>query len=591
MKSVLLLILLLVGCSIKSLKKKNQNITSDTIRTNAYQYGPSQTKNEGYFLDKTQHYGLENIEAHHFYAVDFTHDGFTDLVILPTHFSEPLFYEYFPKKEKFIKTESPFSTSVVGSYFLFYDLNHDHILDLIVGVLNQKSELSKLAIKVFRGSFESNKYKLNEVKNAIPLSPLPSSSIAVLDYNNDGEIDLYVGNWFGVYDGKPIPVRDRLLRGSGFLFKDVTSLLDKESEKNEVGGMYINAKPTYGVSTCDIDQNGFVDILTTSTSLYHNKLWMNIFQLKGEQRFFKDYGLVSFYSSDVEGRLDPRGGGRTFFSACADYNDDGMMDIYMGELTHSYDNDSVDKSSVLTGKFTKMPPDFIRTEYMNDIETINWNQGDRRAIWFDYNFDSFIDLLVDNSGFPPTSRLVLFEQKENHAFENIAHLAGIDIINPTGSIIMDLNQDGKMDIITAQTPQRNSQIGQRVYVFQNEIPYEGKRIIRFYLRGEKANSMGIGSMIYLKTKYLGRERTRMQWVEYSQGALPSQNEVGIVFGLAKGEELVEAMVRWPIYQSKSKGSVKALERKYNLKKYNFNFYLDVTLCESGNHNAGKKACL
>jgi hypothetical protein len=76
---------------------------------------------------------------------------------------------------------------------------------------------------------------------------------------------------------------------------------------------------------------------------------------------------------------------------------------------------------------------------------------------------------VDNSGFPPYSRLVLFEQDENHSFFNISTNAGIDIVNPTGTVVLDINKDGAPDILTSQNNIRNSDIPPRLFLFQNTL--------------------------------------------------------------------------------------------------------------------------
>ncbi len=590
MRFCLLFILCFFSCSKLFKKKKEIKREDYTLRTKAYQFGPTQASSSSDFIDKTTEYGLEKVHAKHFYAIDFSLDGYSDLVMLTDRYSSPQFWQYFPQERKFRQVKSRFQNSVIASYLLFYDFDKDGILDAISGVLNQKSELTKIPLKYFKGEIERGMVSFKEVKDAISLEASASATVAVLDYNNDGYLDLFVGNWFGTFEGKPVPEPDKLLKGDGKKFVDVSHLLEGENEKLEKGIMYINARPTYGGATCDIDQNGFADILTTSTSRYQNKLWMNLYTLKDDNRVFKDYGLQSYYSSDVEGRIDPRGGGRSFFSACTDYNNDGMMDIYLGELTHSYDHSFIDKSSVLTGAFKNFPPEFIRTEYMNDIATINWNQGDRRAVWFDYNFDGLIDLLVDNSGFPPTSRLVLFKQNPDHSFENIAHLAGIDLINPTGSIVLDLNKDGKLDIITSQISQRNSDIEKRIYVFENQIPYEGRRSLRVYLKGESANSQGIGSLIRLKTKIEQKQRIQTRWVEFSQGALPSQHEEGILFGLDRGEVLLDLEVSWPAMKSEKKEENKNLRRHYSLESYKFKYHLEMSVCDSGRHFQGNKPC-
>ena len=129
---------------------------------------------------------------------------------------------------------------------------------------------------------------------------------------------------------------------------------------------YYNATPTFGVSTCDIDQNGFPDILTSSNNGYYNKLWFNLFDPSINYRHFRDYAKETGYASDNNGARDRLGGGHSFVAVCADYNNDGLMDVYSGELFHSHDNESKDKSALLTGSRSIFPPKFLRTEYIND---------------------------------------------------------------------------------------------------------------------------------------------------------------------------------------------------------------------------------
>jgi hypothetical protein len=274
--------------------------------------------------------------------------------------------------------------------------------------------------------------------------------MTVIDYNLDGWPDLFVSNWFENKNNQYLPVADRLLKNNRGKFEDVSTLLKGETDKSSGQLFPPNAKPTYGASTCDIDQNGWPDILTSSSSGHKNKLWMNLKESRTGDIFFEDVGPISNYASDPDGSLIPTGGGRTFFSSCADYNNDSLMDVFVGELSHAYDNESVDRSSVLSGSKETYPPYFLRTEYLSDVNSESWNQGDRRGIWTDYNLDGRVDILVDNSGFPPYSRLVLFEQDETHAFFNVASQSGIDIVNPTGTIQIDINKDGRPDFLTSQ---------------------------------------------------------------------------------------------------------------------------------------------
>ena len=567
-----------------------QELNSLTQKAQQTNYGPT-LKEGGSFLDKTAAYGLDGLEAVAFNAVDLNFDGFTDLIVLPTYYSRPKFFLMDAVQKKFILWKhDPLPADFKASFLIVHDFNKDQVPDIVASVLNQRSEISQVPVKVFYGAIRNGLLHFVEQKDALNLPAEPTSSVSAIDFDLDGWTDLFVGNWFENKKGQYFPVPDRLLRNNKGKFEEVTGLLKFEADKNSDQVYPPQAKPTYGSSTCDIDQNGFPDILTVSSSGHKNKLWMNLKETLSDDRFFEDVGSISNYASDPEGSLIPTGGGRSFFSACADYNNDGLMDIFLGELSHAYDNESVDRSSILTGSRESYPPFFIRTEYLSDSNSESWNQGDRRAVWLDYNLDGRLDLLVDNSGFPPFSRLVLFEQDETNAFSNVASQLGIDFVNPNGTIVMDLNHDGLPDLISAQNNIRRADISSRIYVFENQLKLNGRRSLRVHLNGVKANTKGLGSMIMLITLENGKQIIQRRWTEYSQGGLPSQSEEGMIFGLKEGVEVVGIKVRWPYLHKKGFSSGEALENFYSLKGVPFKNYLEITLCENGSFLAGKLSC-
>ncbi len=552
--------------------------------------GPT-LKTGALFQDKTSDYGLDGLYAVTFNAVDLNFDGFSDLIILPTYYSRPKFYVWMPKLGKFMPwSHDPLPVDFKSSYLLIYDLNKDKIPDLVSGVLNQKSEVSQIPVKIYYGQVLNGNLQFNEDETFLKLPAEPASSVSIIDYDLDGWPDLFISNWFEHKNNVHIPVADRLLRNAKGKFEEVTSLLKDEAQKNPTQIYPPNARPTYGASTCDVDQNGYPDILTVSSSGYKNKLWMNLGEAQTGKRYFEDVGPVSNYASDPEGNLVPTGGGRTFFSACADYNQDGIIDIFLGELSHAYDNDSVDRSSILTGARETYPPYFIRTEYVSDATSESWSQGDRRGVWVDYNLDGREDLLVDNSGFPPDSRLVLFEQDETHAFINKAQELGLDIVNPTGTIILDLNKDGLPDILTSQNNMRNSVIPQRLYYFQNNGKYHDRRAYKFHLDGVKSNTHALGAMVMLYTQTPTKKIIQRRWVEFSQGGLPSQNEMGVHFGVDAGTKVVGVKVRWPYVETKGARLGQINEKLYSLVSVQSKKLTEITLCEDGKILFGKKSC-
>lgn len=569
-----------LAVELEALSKKIQKVN----------YGPT-LKTGGVFVDKTKDYGLSNLYGVTFNAVDLNMDGKTDLVVLPTYYSRPKFFIFDSTKKQYVPwSHDPLPFDFKVSFMLMYDVNKDHTIDLIAGVLNQRSEVSQIPVKLYLGNVKDGLLRFVEDPTFVKLPSEPTSSITLLDYDLDGWVDIFIGNWFESKKGQYYPVPDRLLRNNNGIFEDATTLLKDEAKKASDQLYPPNAHPTYGSSSCDIDQNGYPDILTASSSGHKNKLWMNLSEARTGERLFEDLGPVTNYGSDPEGSLIPTGGGRNFFSACTDYNDDGIMDLFIGSLSHAYDNESVDKSSILTGSKETYPPYFLRTEYLSDATSESWNQGDKRGVWTDYNLDGKVDLVVDNSGFPPYSRLVLFEQDESRAFVNVAGQLGIDLVNPTGTITVDVNHDGLPDLITSQNNIRHSDIPPRLYVFENQSKIPGRKAIKVYLRGTKSNSQGLGAMVMLYTKRNNKKIIQRRWNEYSQGGLTSQNEDGMHFGIDAGVEAVGIKVRWP-YKVKSgfkQGQV--IEKLYPLQGLITKDYVEVTVCEDGKILAGKISC-
>lgn len=555
-------------------------------------YGPTSPHPQG-FIDKTLDYGLGGIEAVWFASIDLNHDQYDDLVILPGYFNQPKFFVFNPTQKKFLEVESSFPEATPASYLAFADFNRDGVMDVIIGVLNQRGEFTKTPLTLWLGRWnDKNQLRFDKDNSFIKLEPQATSSVVMVDVNLDGRLDLFMGNWYKEHKNSLIPSGDRLLINTANGWEDKSEWLEGENTQSANELFPPLARPTYGASSCDMNQDGWPDILTASSGGHGNKLWLNRAPRPGpvlEGRRFTDVGRESFFAHDANGGLVPTGGGRTFTANCADYNDDGIMDVFLGELTHAWDNVSVDRSSILTGARPTLPLSFLRTEYMSDLETENWNQGDKRATWADLNLDGFIDLLVDNSGFPPHSRLVAFMQDETRAFNNVAPQWGIDIVNPVGSMIVDINGDGKLDIITGQTNVRQSDIKGRIYVLENNMPVSGRAHV-FHLEGRKANNLGIGAMVMLYTLVDGKQVIQRRWNETVQGGLSSQNQTGVHFGVGAATKTVGVKVRWPILKSGSIRSGDILERMYQLKENPKKSLQVWTLCEDGRAIEGRFKC-
>lgn len=559
-----------------------KNIISEEKNVRRYEMGP--TKPSSVFKDVTTEYGLEAVKAVHLYAVDFNHDGTTDLVTLEDFYSVPKFYHLNKKLKKFILVKYPFEEIVRASYLVFADFNRDGILDVVVGSLNQKSEMTQYPVRIFKGELRNNEIHYKELPSPVN-KILPTASVSVLDFDLDGELDLFFSNWFSFKGQNPLPVPDIFLKGLGnFKFEDISKILNGENEISKATKTFLNVTPTFGASVCDINQDGYPDILTSNSNGYFSKLWLNS-EAQGNIEF-KNFGKESSYGADNEGTEAGRGGGNSFFSMCGDYNNDSIVDVVIGNLSHNSDPEWVDRSSILTGSTKAFVPQFMHTEIFPERFKANWSEGNRRAVWIDYNLDGFSDLIFDNSGFPPESRLTFAEQAIDRGFDDRSQELGINILNPSGTVTLDLDDDGVMDFISGQTSLRTGENENRIYVYKNLTKRNGKGSVRFHLQGKRSNSFGISSSVYLNTN----KHKYFQNVQYSYGSLPSQNEEGIYYAFNR-EIPISVVVRWSSKVKDRLGREVPFLKHYDLKKFKLvGNHQELNLCEDGRILPRKKNC-
>jgi len=560
--------------SHKDLEKQNAPKPVEEVKLDP---GPSLKLKNAPFVEVSKEMGLSDIKSVHNYIVDWNGDGVDDLVILSEYYGVPEFYSYDKKKKKFIKSDyNPFGKVIRTSFMGFADFDKDGVLDVLLATLNQKTELNKDPLRLYKGKKLKGKIKYILQPKAFPSQILPISSVGIFDFNLDGLLDLFIGNWYDLEKEGHKSAPDRLYQGQkkGLSFVDASAHLNDEHEFNDDLNIYSHAVPTYGVSVCDVDQNGYPDIATASSSGYSNRLWLNLTGASQDERIFKDYAEESKFAHDMEGAYSPLGGGNSFYSLCQDYNNDTIIDFAVGELFHSYDTEGRDRSSILTGMKANFPPEYLRTEYHMDDGTGSWNQGDRRAAWIDLNFDGLTDLLVENSGFPPKSRLVSFTQDESHSFADTSKDNGIDIMNPSGVVVADFNDDGRPDIVVGQVSIRNASLEPRLYLFENNITWQGKKVLKVILRGKEANYHGLGATVMVHTDKA--QFTKV--VSYLEGGLPSQNGEGLFFGMGEKEKIKSIEVRWPLLKKDRSGRTYPFRKIYKVK--DFKKYKKMILTDS-----------
>ncbi|MDD5360952.1 MAG: FG-GAP-like repeat-containing protein [Ignavibacteria bacterium] len=279
---------------------------------------------------------------------------------------------------------------------VFVDVNNDGFLDIFL--VNNNNQ-NKLYINVNGTSFVESSVAWNVAVTA------PGRGISCADFNNDGFIDVAVGNY-----NSPII----LYKNLGTSFSDVSIS----------SGVNL---PGYGGSINWIDYNndGKIDFLFANDGIppHYNYL-------------FRNNNLINFtnvaYQSGLVDSLS------TLAIAAADYNNDGLIDFFVG-------SQSV-QPAVGTGILYKNNGDgtFTDVTVSSGLVTFNYTWG---AEWGDYNNDGYMDIALANTNFNSQ----VFRNNGDGTFTEVTDSLGIsDCAQSYSTGWADVDNDGDLDLYFAR---------------------------------------------------------------------------------------------------------------------------------------------
>ena len=289
------------------------------------------------------------------------------------------------------------------------------------------------------------RFKDESFQSGIASESVNASGPTFIDYDNDGDIDIYVvTEYHGEGQG------NRLFENQGDrMFVDVAELRGVDND-NALGR---------GASWGDYDNDGDMDLAisnlppTDRSTHIPTTLYKNLLKETGEPNFQNVTREAQLFRKGNENDLDIGGIGNTGAGiAWADYDNDGDLDLN-GKCA-DFDVENALFRNNGDGTFTDVTEE-TGTGVLEFVLEAN-SQG--APSWTDVNHDGYVDLLVTNEG----DKKILFLNDQEGSFKNITSSfrppSGVVFLNPgnaNGACIGDIDNDGDMDVFLPTSDQAN----------------------------------------------------------------------------------------------------------------------------------------
>jgi len=445
------------------------------------------------------------------------------------------------------------------------DINYDGYLDVYLSVSGRNHD-AKNQLFVNNGdlTFEEKAEEYGIADNG------KSIQSTFFDYDNDGDLDLFVAN----YPLVPLSQGNRFysdlmnrneLEHSGHLYKNQG---DRFVDVTAEAGVQ-NFGLTLGLSSADFNNDGWSDLYLSNDFNVPDYFYLNNGDGTFKEVLQKTFRHTSMFGMGID---------------AADFNNDGLIDLVQADMTpEDYTRAKVNMASMSTASFwervnlgfhfqymqnslqlnngmTNGLPQFSEISRFSGIATTDWSWS---TLFFDMDNDGFKDLYVTNGmkrdvndndlnqRTDATTFKAAFSKKEiseypseplsNYAFRNKGDLTfekttdawGLDYTGfSNGMAYGDLDNDGDLDLLI-------NNLDQELSLFENR---SNGHYLRVKLNGTQENPTGIGAKLVLKNTKSGM--VQIQELLPVRGFQSAMEQIAH-FGLGDSEIQRTLAITWP----------------------------------------------
>lgn len=255
----------------------------------------------------------------------------------------------------------------------------------------------------------------------VVLSGNSVEGVGLLDWNADGWLDLYLASYEmagSLGEGTP----DRFYLGSPDGFREVSDSIGMKPFL----GIDLCGR---GVSPCDFDRNGDMDIFVSNYRMEENFLWENT----------ENGAVNSALMTGTAGKENEGWWGHTIGSVWGDCNGDGIWDLFSANLAHPRYISFSNRSELLIQNGSSFA-DFRASA------GIVYEETHSNPVWGDFDNDGLLDLYITS----------IYENRRSFLYRcsnllpeytDVTFLSGARVFNGWGAASADFNRDGRLDLV------------------------------------------------------------------------------------------------------------------------------------------------